>query len=463
MSYQKNNKYIYKYGFITKNISNDIIKKGLNKNIIIEISKKRNEPKWMLRLRLKAFYIWKKMKEPKWFNGKYKKINFQKIKYYSAPKKNNKNSKKKIKKTFNKLGINLNNKNNLAIDAIFDSISFNTTYKNKLSKLGIIFCSIKEAINKYPKLVKKYICKIVPINDNFFSTLNLSVLSDGTFIYIPENIKCPINISSYFRINSKNLGQFERTLIILKKNSYLNYIEGCSASKRNNYQLHAAVVEIILYDNAKIKYSTIQNWYPGNKSKNGGIYNIVTKRALCKGKNSKISWIQIEKGAKITWKYPSAILLGNNSSGNFYSLSLTKLNQQTDTGTKMIHIGKNTKSIILAKNIALDYSKNTHRSIVKINKKSKKSKNFTQCNSLIIGKNSSVYTIPYIQTKNKYSTIEHETYSSYIKEKQIFYLLQRGINKKDAINMIINGFCENIINMLPIEYSIEIKQNLLNY
>ncbi len=452
---------MYKQGFKTK-IKNDDIKKGINKNIIIKISKKRKEPNWMLNLRLKAFNIWKKMKEPKWFNGKYKKINYKKYKYYSAPKKNNnKIFNKKIKNTFNKLGISLKEKkNNIAVDAILDSISVKTTYKKNLLKLGIIFCSINEAIKKYPKLVKKYICKIVPINDNFFSSLNTAVLSDGTFIYIPKNTRCPINLSSYFRINAKNIGQFERTLIILQKNSYLNYTEGCSAPERKKKQLHAAVVEIILYENSEIKYSTIQNWFPGNKLKQGGIYNFVTKRALCKGKNSKISWIQIEKGANITWKYPSAILLGNKSIGNFYSLSITKLNQQSDTGTKMIHIGKKTKSIIFAKSIAQDNSKNTHRSIVKICKKSNKSKNFTQCDSLIIGKKCSTYTIPNIQSNNKYCNIEHEAYSSYIKKNQIFFLLQRGISKKNAKYMIINGFCKKILDMLPLEHSLEIKYNL---
>ncbi len=458
----KKKKYIYKQGFKT-NIKNYNIKKGINIKNIIKISKKRKEPNWMLNLRLKAFNIWKKMKEPKWFNGKYKNINYKKIIYYSIPKINNKKIfNKKIKKTFNKLGISLQeNINNIATDAILDSISIKTTYKKKLLKLGIIFCSFNEAIKKYPKLVKKYICKVVPIDDNFFSSLNTAVLSDGTFIYIPKNIHCPINLSSYFRINAKNIGQFERTIIILKKNSYLNYTEGCSSPERKENQLHAAVVEIILYKNAEIKYSTIQNWFIGNLKK-GGIYNFVTKRALCKGDNSKISWVQIEKGANITWKYPSAILLGNKSIGNFYSLSITKLNQQADTGTKMIHIGKKTKSIILAKSISQDNSRNTHRSIVKICKSSKKSKNFTQCNSLIMDKNSSAYTIPCIKSKNKYSYIEHETYSSYIKKEQIFFLLQRGINKKNAKYMILNGFCKKILNMLPIEHSLEIEYNLFN-
>ncbi len=462
MTKKKENK--YKLGFITK-IKNDKIKKGINKNTIINISKKRNEPYWMLKLRLKAFFIWKKMKEPKWFNGKYKKINYNNYIYYSAPKKNKK-IKKEIKKTFNKIGIDLNNKkkkNDTAIDAVFDSVSVKTTYKKKLLKLGIIFCSIKEAIKKYPKLVKKYICKVVPINDNFFSALNCSVLSDGTFIYIPKNTICPINLSSYFRINNKYIGQFERTLIILKKNSYLNYMEGCSAPERKINQLHAAVVEIIIYENSEIKYSTIQNWFSGNKNNKGGIYNIVTKRALCKGKKSKISWIQIEKGANITWKYPSSILLGDKSKSNFYSLSLTKFYQQADTGTKMIHIGKKTKSVIIAKSIAQDNSRNTHRSIVKINKNSIKSKNFTQCDSLIIGKNSSTYTIPNIISKNKSSKIEHEAFSSYIKEKQIFFLLQRGINKKKAIHIILNIFSKKILDMLPMEYSLELQNNLFNH
>lgn len=445
----------YKYGFKT-NIKNDQIKKGINKKIIIKISKKKKEPNWILKLRLKAFNIWKKMKEPKWFNGKYDKINFNKYIYYSAPKIRNN---KKIKKTLKKLNI-LNKKNKIAIDTIFDSISIKTTYKKKLLKLGIIFCSLNEAIKKYKNILKKYIFKVVPINDNFFSTLNASVFSDGTFIYIPKNTKCPINLSSYFRINAKKLGQFERTIIILEKNSYLNYIEGCSAPIRKNNQLHAAVVEIFLSDYSEIKYSTIQNWYTGNFKKEGGVLNFVTKRAICKGKNSKITWVQIETGSAITWKYPSSILIGNNSISNFYSLSFTKFNQQSDTGTKVIHIGKNTKSTIFSKNIAIDKSKNTYRGLVKIEKKSNNSKNFTKCNSLIIGKKSSTYAIPSIKVKNKLSNIEHEASISYIKENQIFFLLQRGIDKNNALSMIINGFCEDILNMLPIEHALEIKENL---
>ncbi len=438
-----------------KKDKNFSLKIGINKKIIKKISKIRKEPKWMLNFRLKAYKIWKKMKEPHWLNGKYNKINYKKYRFYSKKKKNYKYN-KEIKNTYNKLGIKKNKTSKIAIDIILNSTSIKTTYKNKLfHKFGIIFCSFNEAVHKYPNLIQKYISNVVPINDNFFSTLNSTVLSDGTFIYIPKNIKCPINLSSYFRID-KNIGQFERTLIILKKNSYLNYIEGCSASVQKNNQLHAAVVEIILYKNAEIKYSTIQNWFPGNPK--GGVYNFVTKRALCKGKNSKISWIQLETGSAITWKYPSAILLGDYSIGNFYSISLTKLNQQSDTGTKMIHIGKNTKSFILAKSIATNKSRNTHRSLVKINKHSQKSKNFTKCESLIIGNKCSVFTLPYIKSYNKTSCIEHEASSSYIKKEQIFFLLQRGIKKNNALSMIMNGFCQNIMNKFPIEFYIEIKK-----
>ncbi len=450
----------YKEGFYTK-LKTKEIKKGINKKIIKKISKIKKEPNWMLNIRLKAYKIWKKIKEPHWLNGQYKKINYQNYKYYSAPKKKKNKNKfftKEVKYTFNKLGI-LKKK---AVDIIFDSVSVKTKYEKNLSKLGIIFCSFNKAIRKHPKLVKKYLCKVVPINDNFYSTLNTSISSDGTFIYIPKNIKCPIELSSYFRINSKNIGQFERTLIILKKNSYLHYLEGCSSPTRTKHQLHAAVVEIILHENSKIKYSTIQNWSSGNNLKKGGIFNFVTKRCLCKGKNSKISWTQFEIGASITWKYPSTILLGDNSSSNFNSISITKFKQQSDTGTKMIHIGKNTKSIIFSKSISMNNSRNTYRSLVKIKKQASKSKNFTQCDSLIIGKNCSTHTLPKIKSKNKNSIIEHEASSTYIKKKQIFYLQQRGINYSDCVSMIIQGFCENIINNLPIDLSTEIKETLLN-
>ncbi len=452
----------YKEGFYTK-LKTKEIKKGINKNIIKKISKIKKEPSWMLKIRLKAYKIWKKMNEPHWLNAKYKKINYQNYKYYSAPKKSKKKNNgdfftKKVEHTFNKLGI-LKKK---AVDIIFDSVSVKTKYEEKLSKLGIIFCSFNKAIKKYPKLIKKYICKVVPINDNFFSTLNTAVLSDGTFIYIPKNIKCPIELSSYFRINSKNTNQFERTLIILKKNSYLEYLEGCSSPTRKKHQLHAAVVEIILHKKSEIKYSTVQNWSLGNKKQKGGIYNFVTKRCLCKEKKSKISWIQLEIGSSITWKYPSTILLGNNSLSNFNSISITKLNQQSDTGTKVIHIGKKTKSLIFSKSISMNHSKNTYRSLIKINKKSNKSKNFTQCNSLIIGNNCSSHAFPKIKSKNKNSVIEHETSSTYIKDEQIFFLQQRGINYNDSISMIIQGFCKNIINLLPLDFSLEIQEILYN-
>ncbi len=447
-----------KTDFFTK-LKTDEIRNGISKKIIYKINKKRKEPKWMLKLRLKAFKIWLTMNEPHWLNCKYNNIDYQKLNYYSAPKKKKqKFLTKEVKLTFNKLGI-LNQKK-IAVDAIFDSVSVKTTFKKQLLKLGIIFCSFNEAIIKYPSLIKKYLCSVVNINDNFFSTLNTAVLSDGTFIYIPENTICPINLSTYFRINSKNTGQFERTLIILKKNSFLNYTEGCSAPIRKKYQLHAAVVEIILYKNAEIKYSTIQNWFPGNFKYKKGILNFVTKRALCKKKNSKISWIQIEAGSYITWKYPSSILLGKNSISNFYSISFTKFHQKSDTGTKVIHIGKNTKSTIFSKSIAIDNSINTYRSLVKIDKNAHKAKNFTQCDSLIIGKKSSTHTFPKIHTKNKNICIEHEASSSYIKDEQIFYLLQRGINYQKALSLIINGFCQNIIEMLPIEFAIEAKEIL---
>ncbi len=453
---------MYKEGFVT-NIKNEKLKKGINKKIIKIISYKRKEPKWMLKLRLKAYKKWKKMKEPHWLNGKYKKINYQKYIYYSSPKrKKNKIFNQKIKKTFNKLNIPIKKNNKIAVDAIFDSVSVKTTHEKQLfKKFGIIFCSFNKAIKKYSNLVKKYICKVVKINDNFFSTLNTAVSSDGTFIYIPKNTKCPLNLSSYFRINS-NIGQFERTIIILDKNSSLKYIEGCSATIRQSNQIHAAVVEIILEDNAKIKYHTIQNWYTGNKKKRGGIFNFVTKRALCKGNNSKISWIQLETGSAITWKYPSSILLGKNSKSEFYSISFTKFKQQSDTGTKVIHIGKNTKSFILSKNIAKDKSLNTNRSLVKIHKNSKNTYNFTKCDSLIIGKRCNICTIPCFETKNKYSNIKHEYISSYIQKKHIFYLLQRGINNKDAISMIINGFCNEILDMIPKEYLLDIKKIFTN-
>ncbi len=454
MNKKKNNKKKTKKIFLYNKILYNNFKKGINKKIIKKISKKRNEPNWMLNIRLKAYKLWIKKKEPKWFNGKYPKIKYQKYKYYSSPvikKKNIKNILKTIKIY----------KKNIGIDTIINSISINTTYEKKLSKLGIIFCSFSKAVKNYPKLIKKYMFKSIPMNDNFFSILNTCIFSDGTFIYIPKNIKCPIDLSSYFRIDNSNLAQFERTLIILEKNTYLNYIEGCTAIIKKKNQLHSGVVEIILKKKSKIKYFTIQNWFNNNLNKKKGILNFATKRALCLGYKSNIFWIQIEKGSYINWKYPSSILLGNKSSSNFYSISITKDNQQSDTGTKIFHIGKKTKSLIISKNIALNNSKNTNRILIKINKKSYKSKNFTKCDSLLLSNKCSIYSIPIIESNNYNSIIEHETYSNYLKKEQIFFLLQRGIKKKNALIMIINGFCENILKILPLNFYLEVKEILL--
>ncbi len=435
-----------------KNYTYKELKKGINKKIIKQISKIRNEPNWMLKIRLKAYKIWNKTKEPRWFNGKYKKINYQKYKYYSHIKLNNK-QKKNILKNLNIL------KKNIGIDTILNSVSINTSYENKLLKLGIIFCSFNKALKKYPSLVKKYMFRVVPIDDNFFSILNTCVFSDGTFIYIPKNVKCPIDLSSYFRINTPNLGQFERTLIILENKTYLNYIEGCTAIIKKKKQLHSAVVEIILKKKSFIKYCTIQNWYV-NKKNNKGVLNFVTKRALCLGYKSKINWIQLEKGSAINWKYPSTILLGNKSISNYYSISITKNKQQSDTGNKVIHIGNKTKSLIISKNILSNYSKNTNRNLIIIKKNSNKSVNFTKCDSLLLSNKCKFYTFPKIKVKNGNSIIEHEASSNYIKKSQLYFLLQRGIKKNNAISMIINGFCKNILNMLPLEFYLEAKEIL---
>ncbi len=451
---------IYNKNKIKKKIYNKILydefKYGINKNIIIKIWKKKLEPLWMLKTRLKAYKLWKKNKnkEPKWFNGSYNKINFNKYKYYTKTIISNKyihNILKNLKLI----------KKNIGIDAIINSNSINTSYENKLLKLGIIFCSFNKAILKYSNLIKKYMCKIVPINDNFYATLNTCIFSDGTFIYIPKNTICPIPLSSFFRINKNNLGQFERTLIILNENSSLNYTEGCTALFKKKNQLHSAVVEIIIKRNANIKFTTLQNWFSGNKKNKKGILNFVTKRALCEGINSKITWIQIEKGSYINWKYPTTILKGNNSKSNFYSISITKKNQQSDTGSKIIHIGKNTKSLVITKNIAYENSQNTNRNLIKINKNAFNSYNYTKCDSLIFNTNSKIYTLPTIYNKNKNSIIEHEASSYNINKKQLFYLKCRGIKKTHALSLLINGFCENIINILPLEIHTEIK-NLFN-
>ncbi len=448
--FNKNNN--IKYNLYKKNIIYKEFKKGINKKTIIKISKKRNEPNWMLKIRLKAYKILNKKKEPKWFNGKYKKINYQKYKYYSYAK-INKKQKKNILKDLNIF------KKNIGIDTILNSTSINTSYEKKLLKIGIIFCSFNKAVKKYPSLIKKYMFKVVPINDNYFSILNTCVFSDGTFIYIPKNIKCPIDLSSYFRINKSNLGQFERTLIILENNTYLNYIEGCTAIIKKKQQLHSAVVEIILKKKSYIKYCTIQNWYV-NKKNNKGVLNFVTKRALCLGYKSKINWIQLEKGSSINWKYPSSILLGNKTMSNYYSISITKNKQQSDTGNKVIHIGNNTKSLIISKNILLNFSNNTNRNLIIIKKNSNNSKNFTKCDSLLLSNKCKFHTFPTMKITNSNSIIEHESNSNYIKKSQLNFLLQRGIKKNNAISMIINGFCKNILSMLPLELYLETKEML---
>ncbi|QJC29648.1 Fe-S cluster assembly protein SufB [Enterobacteriaceae endosymbiont of Plateumaris pusilla] len=471
IKYFNKKKNIYKEGFST-NLKNEQFIPGINEDIIKKISKIRNEPKWMLDFRLKGYYFWINNKEPHWINGHFDKLNYQNYIYYSAPlsdtyhNKLNNNSnyiKNKyftnaVSDTFNKLKIPINNKN-IAVDAIFDSVSVITTHKDKLLEKGIIFCSLNDAIQYYPNLVKKYLGSVVSANDNFFASLNAAVASDGTFIYIPKNVDCPIELSTYFRINEKNIGQFERTILIADENSSVNYIEGCSAPIRHNYQLHAAVVEVILLKNARVKYSTVQNWFSG-KDKSGGILNFVTKRAICKGKHSKMSWTQSETGSAITWKYPSVILQGDYSIGEFFSISLTNGYQQADTGTKMIHIGKNTKSTIISKSISTEYSKNTYRSLVKINKKSDNSRNFTQCDSILIGSKCSTHTYPNLNIANNTSQVEHEATTSKIGEDQIFFCLQRGINMDNAISMIINGFCKDIFIKFPLEFAIEAQKLL---
>jgi len=458
----------YKYGFNTK-IEMDTVGKGLNEDVIRLISKKKEEPDFLLEWRLKAFRRWKTMKMPKWAHLKIKPIDFQEIVYYAAPKK-----KKQLKSldevddelldTFNKLGIPLDEQKKLsgvAVDAVFDSVSVATTFRGKLKELGIIFCSFSEAVKDYPELIKKYLGSVVPYNDNFFATLNSAVFSDGTFCYIPKGVKSPMELSSYFRINTANIGQFERTLIIAEEGSSVSYLEGCTAPIRDENQLHAAVVELIALKDAKIKYSTVQNWYPGDKEGKGGIYNFVTKRGICKGDNSKISWTQVETGSAITWKYPSCILRGNNSVGEFYSVALTNNYQQADTGTKMIHIGKNTKSTILSKGISLGHSNNSYRGLVRMSKKAQNSRNFSQCDSLLIGDECGAHTFPYLEViKNNSSQVEHEATTSKIGENQLFYLQQRGLSQEDAVSMIVNGFCKEVFNELPMEFAVEAQKLL---
>ena len=456
----------YSYGFIT-DIESEKLDKGLNEDIIRLISLKKKEPKWMLDWRLKAFECWKLSKEPKWAHLKYPEINYQDYHYYSAPKQKKLNSLGEVDpellKTYEKLGIPLVEQkklSNVAVDAVFDSVSVATTYKGKLKKLGIIFCSMSEAIREYPDLVKKYLGSVVPISDNYFATLNSAVFSDGSFVYIPKDVHCPMELSTYFRINEANTGQFERTLIIADIGAKVSYLEGCTAPKRDENQLHAAVVELVALDNASIKYSTVQNWYPGDKNGVGGIYNFVTKRGACRGKNSKISWTQVETGSAITWKYPSCVLLGENSIGEFYSVAISNNYQQADTGSKMIHIGKNTSSTIISKGIALGHGKSTYRGLVKIASSAENSRNFTQCDSLLIGDKCEANTIPKIETSNPSATVEHEATTSKISDEQLFYCMQRSLKEEDAISMIVNGFCKKVINELPLEFAVEAQKLL---
>ncbi|MBU79846.1 MAG: Fe-S cluster assembly protein SufB [Flavobacteriales bacterium] len=456
----------YQYGFTTK-IESETFPVGLNEDIVRSISKKKNEPKWMTDWRLDAFSAWKKMEEPEWSNVTYKKPDFQAISYFSAPKTNTKYKSldevdPELLKTFDKLGISIEEQKKLsgvAVDIVMDSVSVATTFRETLAKDGIIFCSISEAIKDYPDLVKKYIGKVIPKKDNFYAALNSAVFSDGSFCYIPKGVKCPMELSTYFRINQAGTGQFERTLVIADEGSYVSYLEGCTAPSRDENQLHATVVELIALDNAEIKYSTVQNWYPGNKQGKGGVFNFVTKRGLCHN-NSKISWTQVETGSAVTWKYPSCILKGDNSIGEFYSIAVTNNYQQADTGTKMIHLGKNTKSTIISKGISAGKSQNSYRGLVHIGKRADNARNFSQCDSLLMGNNCGAHTFPYIEAKNKSAQIEHEATTSKIGEDQIFYCNQRGIDVEKAIALIVNGFSKEVLNKLPMEFAVEAQKLL---
>jgi len=456
----------YKYGFTT-DIESVRAPKGLNEEVIRFISKIKKEPEWMLSWRLKAYSRLKNVKEPNWQKPKYPKIDYQNLYYYSAPKsakdkpKNLSEVDPKLLETYAKLGISLKEQEKLsgvAVDAVFDSVSVATTFKDKLTEKGIIFCPISEAIQKHPDLVKKYIGSVIPITDHYFATLNSAVFTDGSFVYIPEGVRCPMELSTYFRINASETGQFERTLIIADKGSYVSYLEGCTAPMRDENQLHAANVELIALDDAEIKYSTIQNWYPGDENGKGGIYNFVTKRGACRGKNSKISWTQVETGSAITWKYPSCILQGDNSVGEFYSVAITNNYQKADTGTKMIHLGKNTKSKIISKGISAGHGDNTYRGLVRISSKAKNSRNYTQCDSLLMGNKCGAHTVPYIENKNSSSIIEHEATTSKISEEQLFYCNQRGLNQEEAVSLIVNGFCKEVLQQLPMEFAVEAQK-----
>ena len=456
----------YQYGFTT-DIDAETFPVGLNKEIVKKISAKKNEPSWMTEWRLSAFEAWEKMEEPEWPNVKYKKPDFQKISYYSAPKTNPKHESldevdPELLKTFDKLGISLEEQKKLAgvaVDIVMDSVSVATTFKDTLAEKGIIFCSISEAIQNHPELVKKYLGTVIPQKDNYYAALNSAVFSDGSFCYIPKGVKCPMELSTYFRINQAGTGQFERTLVVADKGSYVSYLEGCTAPSRDENQLHAAVVELVALDDAEIKYSTVQNWYPGNKQGKGGVYNFVTKRGLCHT-NSKISWTQVETGSAVTWKYPSCILKGDNSIGEFYSIAVTNNYQQADTGTKMIHLGKNTKSTIISKGISAGKSQNSYRGLVRIGNNAENARNFSQCDSLLMGNSCGAHTFPYIEAKNKTAQIEHEATTSKIGEDQIFYCNQRGIDTEKAIALIVNGFSKEVLNKLPMEFAVEAQKLL---
>ena len=457
----------YKYGFVS-DIESDAAPMGLSEDIVRFISSKKNEPEFMLEYRLKAYNHWLTMEVPKWQNVNFPDIDYQKIIYYSAPKpKKVLNSLDEVdpelRATFEKLGISLDEQkrlSNVAVDAVLDSVSVATTFRSKLAELGIIFCSFSEAVKDHPDLIKKYLGTVVPYTDNFFAALNAAVFSDGSFCYIPQGVRCPMELSTYFRINAANTGQFERTLLIAEAGSYVSYLEGCTAPVRDENQLHAAVVELIAMDRAHIKYSTVQNWYPGDKNGKGGIYNFVTKRGLCAGVESKISWTQVETGSAITWKYPGCILKGDGSIGEFYSVALTNNCQQADTGTKMIHIGKNTKSTIISKGISAGRSNNSYRGLVKINKNAHNARNFSQCDSLLMGDQCGANTFPYLEVDNSTATVEHEATTSKIGEDQIFYCNQRGISTEDAIGLIVNGYCKEVFNQLPMEFAVEAQKLL---
>ena len=453
----------YKYGFVT-DIKSDTVPQGLNADIIRFISAKKNEPEWLLERRLKAFEFWQTMTEPNWAKLNYEKIDYQKLSYYSAPqqKKAPKSLDEvdpKLLSTYNKLGIPLKEQEVLAgvvaVDAVFDSVSVATTYRAKLAEKGVIFCSISEAIREYPDLVRQYLGSVVPYTDNFFACLNSAVFTDGSFVYIPKGVRCPMELSTYFRINAKNTGQFERTLIVADDDSYVSYLEGCTAPQRDENQLHAAIVEIVVLNNAEVKYSTVQNWYPGDKEGKGGVYNFVTKRAACRGINSKISWTQVETGSAVTWKYPSCVLQGDNSVGEFYSVALTNNYQQADTGTKMIHIGKNTSSRIISKGISAGFSNQTYRGLVRVAPNADNARNYSQCDSLLIGSTCGSHTVPYIENRNKNARLEHEATTSKISDEQLFYCRSRGISEEDAISLIVSGFCKEVMQQLPMEFAIE--------